>query len=166
MDTDRRAAKKNRSHGNEGWGCGSVGRALDLHAASAGSIPQCSKFFSHRVNYQCRLSYGARTPLCAIICIDICVQVKDPVENVRVQWIMETLKPPACTVGVTVAAGFPRGRQPKFSKVEIPLKQYSCRNVKKMNKSKNIDICHLLQRPCYQQGSLPRSSRQSDHIKT
>ena len=43
-----------------------------------------------------------RTPPCAIACINICVHVKDPVVHVRVQWIMETLKHPARTVGWVV----------------------------------------------------------------
>ena len=51
------------------------------------------------VNFQCRLSYGVRTPPCAIACINICGHVKDPVVHVRVRCIMETLKHPACTVG-------------------------------------------------------------------
>ena len=41
-----------------------------------------------------------RIPLCAITCINICVHITDPVVHVRVQWIMETLKHPACTVGL------------------------------------------------------------------
>ena len=36
---------------------------------------------------------------CAIACIYICVHVKDPVVHVRVRWIMDKLKHPACTVG-------------------------------------------------------------------
>ena len=39
--------------------------------------------FSPRVNFQCRLSYGVRTPPCAIACIYICAQVKDPVVHVK-----------------------------------------------------------------------------------
>ena len=31
--------------------------------------------------------------------VNICAHVKDPVVHVRVRWIMETLKHPACTVG-------------------------------------------------------------------
>ena len=38
------------------------------------------------------------TPPCTIACIYICVCVKDPVVHVRVRWIMETLKHPACTL--------------------------------------------------------------------
>ena len=57
-------------------------------------------FFSPRVNFQCRLSYGVCTPPCAVACIYICAHVKDPVVRVRVRWIKETLKHPACTVGL------------------------------------------------------------------
>ena len=62
-------------------------------------FPGAASDFSPRVNFQCRLSYGVCTPSCAIACINICAYVKDPVVHVRVQWIMETLKHPACTVG-------------------------------------------------------------------
>ena len=62
-----------------GWGCISAGRAPHRHAAEAGSIPRCGKgFFSSRVNFQCRLSYGVRTSVCAATCINICAHVKDP----------------------------------------------------------------------------------------
>ena len=52
--------------------------------------------FSPRVNFQCRLSYGVRTPLCAIACTNICAHVKDPVVHARIRWIRETLKHQAC----------------------------------------------------------------------
>ena len=45
--------------------------------------------------------------------------VKRPVVRVRVQWIMETPKHPACTVGWV--AGFPRGKRAEFSMGEIPM---------------------------------------------
>ena len=51
------------------------------------------------VNFQCRLSHSVCTHPCAIACVYICMHVKDPVVHVRVRWIMETLKHPACTVG-------------------------------------------------------------------
>ena len=41
--------------------------------------------FSPRVNFRCRLSYGVHTSQCAVACIYICVQVKDPVIHIRVQ---------------------------------------------------------------------------------
>ena len=65
--------------------CSSVGRPSDQHAANAGSIPQYSNLSS------------VYTPPCA--CIYICARVKDPVVHVRVQWIMEILKQPACPLG-------------------------------------------------------------------
>ena len=40
-------------------------------------------FSSPRVNFQCQLSYGVRTPPCAIACIYICAHVKDPVVHVK-----------------------------------------------------------------------------------
>ena len=55
--------------------------------------------FSPRVNCQCTLSYGVRNPPCAIACIYLCAHVKDSVVHVRVRWIMETVKHPACTPG-------------------------------------------------------------------
>ena len=62
-------------------------------------ITRCSKgFFFPRGNFQCRLSHDVCTPMCATACINICAHVKDPVVHVRVRWIMETLKHPACTV--------------------------------------------------------------------
>ena len=81
------------------WKCSSVGRASDRHAADAGSIPQCGKGFFLPESTFSALSYGVRTPPCVIACIYICAHVKDPVVHVRVRWIMETLKHPACTVG-------------------------------------------------------------------
>ena len=60
-------------------------------------FPGATGNFSPRVNSQCRLSYRVRTPPCAIACINIYAHVKDPVVHVRVRWIMETRKHPACT---------------------------------------------------------------------
>ena len=62
-------------------------------------IPGVARDFSPRVNFQFRLSYGVRTPPRAIACIYICAHVEDPVVYVRVRWIMEALKHPACTLG-------------------------------------------------------------------
>ena len=118
-------------------GCSTVGRASDRHAADAGSIPRCARDFSPRVNFQCRLFSGVRTSPCAIACIYLCAHVKDPVAHVRVWWIMETLKHPACNVGWvrdSIAAGFPQGRQPEFPMEEIPFGQYSYKKLKKKKK--------------------------------
>ena len=76
-------------------------------------LPGAAGDFSPRVNFQCRLSYGVRTPPCASACIDICAHVKDPVVHVRVRWIMETVKHPACTVGWQRD---PRDSNPNFSR--------------------------------------------------
>ena len=61
-------------------------------------FPGAARDFSLRVNFQCRLSYGVRTSPSAIACIYICKHVKDPVVPVRVRWVMETLKHPACSL--------------------------------------------------------------------
>ena len=61
-------------------------------------FPDAAGDFSPRVNSQCTLSYCARITPCAIASIYICAHVKNPVVHVRVRWIMETLKHPACTV--------------------------------------------------------------------
>ena len=83
----------------QGWGCSPVGRASYRHAADAGSIPLCGKGFFSQSQLSVRLFYGVSTPPCAIACFYICAHVKDPVVHVRVRWIVETLKHPACTVG-------------------------------------------------------------------
>ena len=81
------------------------------------------------------LSCGFLAPPCAIACIYIWAHVKDPVSHVRVRWNMETLKHPACTVGMV----FPWGKQPEFPLGEIPLGQCSCKKsttTKKRRKKK------------------------------
>ena len=55
--------------------------------------------FSSGINFHRRLSYSACMPLCATSCINIFAHIKGPVVHVRVQWIMETLKHSACSVG-------------------------------------------------------------------
>ena len=83
-------------------------------------------------------------PLCAIACINICAHVQDPVVHVRVQWMMETLKHPACTVDWvhnSVTAGFPWEMQPEFPMGEITMGQYSCKknyNKKTSTKHKKL----------------------------
>ena len=76
-------------------------------------FPGAARDFSPRVIFQCRLSYGVGTPPCAIACIYVCAHVKDPVVHVRVWWITETLKHPACTGGWV--AGFPPGKATRIS---------------------------------------------------
>ena len=62
-------------------------------------FPDAGRNYSPRVNFQCRLFYGVRTPPYAITCINICAHVKDHVVRIRVRRVMETLKHSACTVG-------------------------------------------------------------------
>ena len=87
----------------QGQGCSSVGTESHQHAANASSIPRCGKgFFSRsQLLVQTLVIQCPYTP-CAITCINICVHIKDHVLHVRVWWIMETLKHPACTVGWVV----------------------------------------------------------------
>ena len=88
------------------------------------------------------LSYGVRTPPCAIACINICAHVRDLVVHVRVRWIMEIPQHPACTVGWVArlcrnwrcpgkAARISRGRNPngrvqslKKRKKSVPSNNY------------------------------------------
>ena len=95
--------------------------------------------FLPRVNFQCRLSYGVRTPPCAIACINICTHVQDPVVHVRVRWIMETLKHPARTQGWAAQLCrswlSPGKTQPEFPLEEIPLGQYGQYSCKTWQKS-------------------------------
>ena len=86
-----------------GWGHSSFGRASDQHATGAGSISWCSTgFFSQHQLSRADSLMCVHTSPCANACIDIYVRVKDPVVHVRVRWIMETLKYPACAIGQVV----------------------------------------------------------------
>ena len=83
------------------WG-GDVAQLVEYRTGTPPTqvrFPGAARDFSPRVNFQCRLSDGVRTPQCPIACIYICAHVKDPVVRVRVWWIMETLKHPASTIG-------------------------------------------------------------------
>ena len=44
-------------------------------------------------------SNGVCAPLRAIACIKVCAHVEDPVVHVRIWWIIEILKHPACPIG-------------------------------------------------------------------
>ena len=144
------------------WGCSSLGKARDWHAADAGLIPRLGKGFSPRVNFQCRLSYGVRTTRCAIACINICVRVKDPAVHVRVRWIMKTLKHPVCIVGWVArlcrsslspgkATRSFRGRNPNGT-IQLLRKKYGNMRVVNSIFMLSLFIFHYLNvqmRPCY-----------------
>ena len=61
-------------------------------------FPGAARNFSPSQLSEQTLLHVSVHPLCAIACIHVCAHVKDPVVYVRVRWIMETLKHPACTV--------------------------------------------------------------------
>ena len=109
------------------WGCGSVEHQTSMPPTQF-QFRNAARDFSPRVNFQCRLSYFVCTHPCAFTCINICAHVKDPVGRVKVWWIMERLKHPACTVGrvAWLCRGLCRGKQPKFPMKEIQMGQYSC----------------------------------------
>ena len=82
-----------------GWGCSLVGRASDRHAADPGSIPRCGMgFFSQSQLSVQTLLRCMYTPVRNRMYLQMC-SLKDPVVHVRVWWILETLKRPACTIG-------------------------------------------------------------------
>ena len=66
--------------------CSSVGKASDLHAAHAGSIPRCGKGFSSADSLT-----RVRTPRVQSHALTSVRTLKIQV-HVRVRWIMETLK--------------------------------------------------------------------------
>ena len=95
-----------------------------------GSIPRCRKGFFPRVNFQCRLFYGVRTPPCATACINICAHVKDLVVHVRVRCVIEGLKHPVCPVGWIArlsSSWLFLGKATQISHGEIRMRQYSCK---------------------------------------
>ena len=80
-----------------GWGCSSIGRALDWHATDAGFIPRCSKrFFSQS---QLSVRTYSKHPLAQSHAFTSVPRLKIPVVHVRVHLIMETLRHPACIRG-------------------------------------------------------------------
>ena len=131
------------------WGCFWGRDVAQLIEHRTGTPPMqvrlfgTARDFSPSVNFQCRLSWGVRRPPCVTACVYMCAHVNDPAVHARVRWITETLKHPAWTVrwvARTVAAGFPRGRQPEFPIGEIPLGQYSRKNVFKKHKKEFVTL--------------------------
>ena len=96
-------------------------------------FPCAARNFSPRVSFQCRLSYTVHTLPCALACICTCTHIKDPIVHVRVQWIMETLKHQACTVGWVAwlcCSWLSSGKATQISHGRNPIGQYSCKNQK------------------------------------
>ena len=109
--------------------------------STAGSIPRCGRgFFSQSTFSADSLTVSVRTSPCAVACIYIYAHVTDLVVHVRVWWIMETLKHPACTGGWVVrlcrswlspgkATQISRGRKPIWT-----IHLYSCKKYFKKEK--------------------------------
>ena len=111
-----------------GWRCSSVGRACVTPLRQV-RFPGASRDFSPRVNFhEDSLSVSVH-PRVQSHALTFCSHVKDSVVLVRVRWIIEKVKHPACTV--TWLARICRnwlfsGKQPEFRMGEIPMEQYSC----------------------------------------
>ena len=65
--------------GHTRQGCRSIGRASDWHTTDVGSTPWCGKglFSQSQLSVQA-VSAVSIQPVCAITCINICVQSEDP----------------------------------------------------------------------------------------
>ena len=128
-----------------GWGCSSVGSSIGpARCRCRFDSPVRQGIFLPESTFSAD-SYGVRTPPCAIACTYICAHVKDPVVHVKVRWIMETLKHPACTVGWVARLSqlaFPWGKQPAFPMGEIPLGQYTNTTTTTTNNNKNMRDDH------------------------
>ena len=74
-------------------------RASDCHATDVGLTSRCGNGFFSQSQLSEHSLTCVHTTQCAIACNNICTHVKGPVVHVRVRWIMETLKHPACTGG-------------------------------------------------------------------
>ena len=92
-------------------------------------FPGAGRDFSLRVNFQYRLSYGARSSPGATTCINISALVKDPVAPCQSAMDCGNTKTPRMHGRLGSATlshlAFPGEWQPKFSMGEIPLGQYS-----------------------------------------
>ena len=72
-----------------------------------------------------------------------CVHVKDPVVHVRVQWIMETIKHPACTVGWVAwlsCSWLSPGKATRISHGRNPIWTIQLQKVKKKEKKVSVGI--------------------------
>ena len=82
------------------WGCRSVGQSIGPSRRwRRFDSPVRRGIFLPESTFSADSLTCVRTPMCANACVNICAHVKDPVVHVRVRWIMETLKHPACAVG-------------------------------------------------------------------
>ena len=121
------------------WGCSSGGWTSDRHAADAGSISQCGKEFCSKSQLSVQTLLWCPYDPVRKDMFYICVHVNDPIAHVRVGWIMETLKHPACTLGWVVRLcqnWLSPGRQPKFPHRKNPIGTIHLFKKKKKKKKK------------------------------
>ena len=77
-----------------------VGRLSDRHVARFGfDSPVRQGIFLSESTFGADSLIRIRTPLRAIACINIGAHVRDHIVRVRIRWVLEALKHPACTVG-------------------------------------------------------------------
>ena len=88
----------------DGWDVAQLVEHRTVTPLTQVRFPGAARDFLQGVNFQCRHSFGVRTPQCAIACINICAHVKDPVVHVRVRWIMATQAHPARTIVIKWSA--------------------------------------------------------------
>ena len=94
--------------------------------------------FSPRVNFQCRLCYGVRTPLCAIACVNTCVHVKDsPCQSSVYYSNAKTSSMHRRFWAATCCNRLSMGKLHRFPMGEIPLGQHSCKKSKLKQKQKS-----------------------------
>ena len=101
-------------------------------------LPCAARDLSPRVNFQCRLSHGVHTYPCAVTCINVCSDIKDPVVHVRVQWITETFQTPSMhhRLGRTTLSQLAFSREAiQISHGEIPVGQCSCGKLNRLSKA-------------------------------
>ena len=110
-----------------GRGCSSAGRALDQHVADACCqrmlpthvwFPGVARDISPRINFQCRLCYGVRTPSSAVACIFIYTHVRDPMIHVRVWLIMYSMY---CRLGSVTRGLLSLGKATRISHGRNPI---------------------------------------------
>ena len=83
-------------------------------------FPDAARDFSPRVNCQRRISFGVRTALCAVACINICAHVKNPKRWQPCLCFGDTKIPHtllgmgSAALAAAVAFAYNKERQPKF----------------------------------------------------
>ena len=82
-----------------GWGCSSLVEHRTTMLLTQVRFPSVARNFLTESTFSANCRTCVHTFLCAIAFTNICAHAKEPALLVRVRWIIETLKHPACTVG-------------------------------------------------------------------